>query len=219
MQSQPLASRLKKRAHRDVAYAQDLLVAQAYDSFPDCVLHGGTAIWRCYAGGRFSEDVDAYLPAYSEAAESAFRKGTAAKGMKELKFRRTASTVFAKFELGGAEVSFEAALRNAPARVVVPYETLGGGRMLVAALPPESLAVEKARAYLARGKVRDLYDLFFLLARVGPGPEVTDAVGDLINGYRPPADEAQLKTTILTGVVPSAQEMIEGIRRWGGGST
>lgn len=32
-----------------------------YRIFPGGALHGGTAIWRCYSGNRFSEDVDAYV--------------------------------------------------------------------------------------------------------------------------------------------------------------
>ncbi|MEM1546291.1 MAG: nucleotidyl transferase AbiEii/AbiGii toxin family protein [Candidatus Methanomethylicia archaeon] len=35
---------------------------EIYNSFPEAVIHGGTAIWRCYGSNRFSEDVDVYLP-------------------------------------------------------------------------------------------------------------------------------------------------------------
>jgi hypothetical protein len=58
MSSIPLALKLKKRTHRTVAYAQDLIVPQIYVSFPFSVVHEGTAIWRCYGGNRFSEDKD-----------------------------------------------------------------------------------------------------------------------------------------------------------------
>ena len=30
------------------------------------VLHGGTAIWRCYAGNRFSDDLDLYVKSDNE---------------------------------------------------------------------------------------------------------------------------------------------------------
>ena len=219
MESLPLGVRLKRRAHRDVALAQDLLVAQAFDSFPECVLHGGTAIWRCFGGTRFSEDVDAYVPGYSREAAARFGSGLAAKGVKELKFKETENTVFAGFEFAGAPVSFEGALRRPPARVAVPYETLAGGRMLVAALPPEELVLEKASAYAARRKVRDLYDTFFLLGTVGRDPRIVRSLRSMSEGYRPPMDEAQLKAVVLAGAVPSAEEMIEGIRRWGRRST
>lgn len=32
-----------------------------YKVFPRSVLHGGIAIWRCYSGNRFSEDVNTYV--------------------------------------------------------------------------------------------------------------------------------------------------------------
>lgn len=219
MAAVPLAQRLKRRAHRAIALAQDVLVAQAYDSFPDCVLHGGTAIWRCYGGSRFSEDVDTYLPTYSDSGARRFRRGLAAKGMEELKFKASENTVFGKFSFSGASVSFEGALRGPPSvRVTTPYELLGGGYMLVFALPPEALVVEKAAAYTARRKVRDLYDVFFLLSKVEDRRrrrrEVARSLASLVSGSRQPVDEAQLKATVLAGAVPSASEMIEGIRRW-----
>jgi len=57
----PLILRLKKESHKEIAKAQDLIVKELYKVFNDAVLHGGTAIWRCYNGNRFSEDVDVYI--------------------------------------------------------------------------------------------------------------------------------------------------------------
>ena len=219
MQRVPLAERLRRRAHRDVAYAQDVLVAEVYEAFPDAVIHGGTAIWRCYGGTRFSEDVDVYAPGEGSAPSVRLREGLSAKGVREVKFKATRSTIFGRFELAGAQVSLEAALRPAPARVVMPYETVGGGSMLVGTLPAEELLAEKASAYLDRKKVRDLYDVFFLLGRVGDRTEVAGPLGELAAGYEPPVDPAQLKAVVLAGAVPTAEEMIEGIRRWAGRST
>jgi predicted nucleotidyltransferase component of viral defense system len=210
----PPVERLKRRVHRSVALAQDVLVTCAYDSFPDCVLHGGTTIWRCYGGGRFSGDVDVYLPTFSKVAAERFRLALGAKGMRELKFKKSENTVFGKFSLSGGLVSFEGALRKSPDRVTVPYSLVGGGYMIVIALPPEALVVEKAAAYSARRKVRDLYDLFFLLNKVEDRKKVAESLAILLKRYATPVDEAQLKATVLTGAVPSADDMIEGIRRW-----
>ncbi|MFH1246948.1 MAG: nucleotidyl transferase AbiEii/AbiGii toxin family protein, partial [Candidatus Micrarchaeota archaeon] len=57
----PLANKLKKRLHLETATLQDEVVDLIY-SISSPVLHGGTAIWRCYAGNRFSEDLDFYMP-------------------------------------------------------------------------------------------------------------------------------------------------------------
>jgi hypothetical protein len=215
----PIDGRLKRLSHRAVALAQDVMVGQAYDSFADCVLHGGTAIWRCYGGGRFSEDVDAYLPGYSEGAAGRFRRGLAAKGFEELRFKATSTTVFGKFALSGAAVSFEGALRAPPAATVKPYETVGGGFMLVRTLPPEALLAEKAAAYLDRRRARDLYDVFFLLNLVEDREGSAEALAPMIAGYGPPEDEASLRAVVLVGAVPTADAMIEGIRRWARRST
>ena len=65
----PLNLRLKKKTEKEIAYAQDVILGEIYKFFPNAVLHGGTAIWRCYNGRRFSEDLDFYLPKQKEKIE------------------------------------------------------------------------------------------------------------------------------------------------------
>ncbi len=214
----PLARRLKRRIHREVAFAQDVLVGEAYDAYPACVLHGGTAIWRCYGGTRFSEDLDAYLPGASQATDSKFRRGAAAKGARELKFRRTGSTLYAKFELGGGTVSFEGELREPPGREVRGYETLSGGSVMVSVLPPDELLAEKAAAYADRRKVRDLYDVLSLTG-VAEGEDARRAARSLLDGYAPPVDPRELRALVLAGAVPTPEEMVEALERWARRST
>lgn len=219
MRSTPLGTRLKRRGHRSVALAQDMLVAEAYDAFPDCVLHGGTSIWRCYGGGRFSEDVDVYLPPREGDATRRFRGGLVAKGLKELKFKVTRNTVFGKYQMDGSVVSFEAALGKPPGSVVRPYEMLDGSLMLVRTLSPEDLIIEKALAYSSRRKVRDLYDIFFLLNLAEDRSRILVVVQRMVAEYHKPVDEDQLNATVIAGVAPSAEEMLGGIRRWARRST
>ena len=57
----PLANKLKKRLHSETAFLQDEVIDIVYGLEPNAVLHGGTAIWRCYQGNRFSEDLDFYF--------------------------------------------------------------------------------------------------------------------------------------------------------------
>ena len=56
----PLHKRLRKRAHVELALLQDEVMEILYGIENGLVLHGGTAIWRCYGGNRFSEDLDFY---------------------------------------------------------------------------------------------------------------------------------------------------------------
>lgn len=45
-----------------VAALQDVVVEIIYDRVQyDAQMYGGTAIWRCYNGSRFSEDIDIYV--------------------------------------------------------------------------------------------------------------------------------------------------------------
>lgn len=57
----PLILRIKRKKHRELAGLQDILIENIYEILPETVLHGGTAIWRCYLGNRFSEDIDIYI--------------------------------------------------------------------------------------------------------------------------------------------------------------
>lgn len=57
----PLILQLKRQNHKELAIAQDIMVENIFN-IEDAVFHGGTAIWRCYGGNRFSEVIDLYLP-------------------------------------------------------------------------------------------------------------------------------------------------------------
>ncbi len=42
-----------------MAMLQDTLIDLIYDTIQaDATLYGGTAVWRCYNGNRFSEEID-----------------------------------------------------------------------------------------------------------------------------------------------------------------
>ena len=58
----PLILKLKKESQKNIARAQDIITEEAFKIFDKAVFHGGTAIWRCYNGNRFSEDIDVYIP-------------------------------------------------------------------------------------------------------------------------------------------------------------
>lgn len=211
----PLHERLKKRGHRETALAQDLLVMAAYDAFPTMVLHGGTAIWRCYGGNRFSEDVDVYLPPpFEEASLRAFREALRAKGFLTEKLKQTRNAIYARLSYGETEVRFEALLKGVGGPVARTFELTDGARISVRTLTPEGLLAEKARAYLGRRKVRDLYDVFFLLSLVSREPEVVASLDELAEGYEPPVDEGVLKALVISGSVPDAEGMLEAVRSW-----
>lgn len=49
----PIIQRLKKKEYREIAPFHDAVVDLLYQTESSVILHGGTAVWRCYGGGRF----------------------------------------------------------------------------------------------------------------------------------------------------------------------
>lgn len=227
----PLEKRLRKKAHKDVAVAQDMLVETIYTFFPKSVIHGGTAIWRCYNSKRFSEDIDVYMPrglgkekeSDLELSFQSFLDSLKSKGFVVKKFKRTNGSIFSKFEISDVEVRFEAIFKNVKNFIVKPFEASDGTFMNVYTLSPEDLLIEKVAAYKTRKKVRDLYDIWFLLNLVSDVDKVRKIVEDFARdidiekgvdaGWKS-ADYKTLKALIVLGPVPTVENLIEGIKSW-----
>ena len=211
-----IVDKLKKRRHKEIALLQDLLIDVLYEVFPKAVLHGGTAIWRCYRGNRFSEDIDVYLSKKELSKINLFKERLKQKGFEIKKFKQTENAVYAKLSFRGVEISFESSflsMRNK--RVVVkPYETIDGNRVNVFTLNPEDLLKEKVESYLSRRLIRDLYDIYILLSYVEDEEEVKPYLKRLLSEYRKPKDENILKALVFVGAVPTSQQMLEEVKRW-----
>jgi len=206
----PLQTKLKREIHRKIAYAQDLIVNEVYLVFNKAVLHGGTAIWRCYNGKRFSEDLDFYLPNDKKKIEALFENLKKA-GFNIKKRKISENSIYSELELNRLLVRLEATFQKISG-IICDYEMSDGNIISIYSLTPESFLVEKSSAYLKRFKVRDLWDVFFLLKFVGD-PEAIKEIGNLIKNYKRPLDEEDLKVILLEGIVPSANEMIDYIKR------
>jgi len=210
----PLDKRLKKQLHRNIALAQDILIMEIYNVFPQAVIHGGTALWRCYGSNRFSEDVDLYLPI--SARKESFRSlldGLLGKGFIIEKFKKTGSSIFSKYSYLGVAVRLEAVFKKVEAPVLRKFEMIDGTFILVNTLKPEEMLEEKIRTYLERRKVRDLYDVFFL-TRTVEKQKVRGSALKLVEKFTMPIDEKELKALIISGSIPKAEEMLESVRRW-----
>lgn len=214
MPTLPLGVRLKKGIHRETAVAQDLMVVGTYEVYPDAVLHGGTAIWRCFGGNRFSEDLDLYLGPSKERGLGNLSDNLIRKGLTKLKSRQTANAAFASFGLGRAIVRFEASLRATREASVRPYETVDGNFMNVRTLGADSLLAEKALAYDSRRKAKDLYDVYFLLGPSDGTEKARRAVRDLLARFEKPVDERSLRALVISGTAPTTADMLEALTRW-----
>ena len=210
MEKIPLQARLKREFHRKIAYAQDMIVKEVYSIFNKAVLHGGTGIWRCYNGRRFSEDLDFYFPKNNEKLNLLFEN------LKKIGFlikkkKISENSVYSELEIDRTSVRLEGTFQNISG-VICDYEMSDGNIISIYSLTPKSFLIEKSNTYLKRFKVRDLWDVFFLLKNI-ENPQKIREIGMLIKGYKKPNDEEDLKVLLLEGITPSADEMIGYIKR------
>jgi len=208
----PLHRKMRRERHKKIAGAQDIVVETLYRVFPRAVLHGGTAIWRCYSGNRFSEDVDAYIEKDTEKINRFFEEMKKA-GFEIIKKRMTENSLYSLLSFGGTEVRFEALLRRAEG-VVKEYETYEGILFNVFTLTPEQMIMEKIGAYIKRRKIRDLYDIFFLLRHVTDAEKLKPNLKDLLRNFKEPADGEELKALVLFGAIPTKEDIVEYLEGW-----
>ncbi len=208
----PLKNRLKRQSQVRLAELQDEVVDLLYSVFPKAVLHGGTAIWRCFQGNRFSEDLDFYAFVGKD-----FRQGLEAelkkRGLVLTKFKQTENVVFAKISNNQTVVSLEISVRKAPPAVSMGFEKADGSSIEVLSLSPEDFLAEKARAYSSRKLIRDLYDIFFLLDKTNQMGKAENELQNLVQNFKEPKDEKNLQALVFSGAVPSSKTMLEKIRR------
>ena len=209
----PIQLKLKRRTHKDIAYAQDLVVETIYEFFPKAVMHGGTAIWRCYEGNRFSEDIDMYIKKNKEIINSLF-KDLERKGFSVSKKRIKENSLYSTLKFNNTIVRFEALFKTIKNSFLKEYETSEGNLINILTLTPEDLMEEKINAYLKRKKVRDLYDIFFLLRYIENNKKIKEKLKIFIECFSEPIDEENLKTIIITGIVPTTKNMLDYIERW-----
>ena len=79
---------------------------------------------------------------------------------------------------------------------------------------PEDLIKEKTETYLSRRKIRDLYDIFFLLNFVEDKSYVSKDLSKFVDNFKDPVDVEDLKALIISGMVPSVPSMLEVVKRW-----
>ena len=208
----PLHLKIKRARHREIAMAQDIAMETFYHVFPRGVLHGGTAIWRCYSGNRFSEDIDVYVERNLKKIDMFFEE-LKKRGFGVLKRRVKENALYSTLKFGEVEIRFEAVFKRAKG-VLREYETCEGNLLSVYTLGPETMIGEKVEAYLGRRKIRDLYDVFFLLRLVEKTETVKPKLSKLIRNFRLPLDEKELRTLLLFGAIPNKRAMLEYIGRW-----
>jgi len=208
----PLTLKLRNKKDREVAFAQDIIVTELYKFFPEAIIHGGTGIWRCYEGNRFSEDVDVYIKRDKNKIDEFF-KSLENKGFKIIKKRLKENSLYSGLEFRGIETKFEATFQNKKP-FFKKYETAESFFINVYTLTPEDLVIEKVETYLSRKKIRDLYDIAFLINHVEDKELIRSYLKKLIEKFEKPIDEENLANIIIIGAVPSYNQLLIEIERW-----
>ena len=207
----PIILKLKKQMQRNIALAQDILVKELFSVFNDAVLHGGTAIWRCYKGERFSEDIDAYLPKDKKRLEIFF-KNLENKGFKFEKKKISENSICSSLIIDRTAVRFEAVFKKIKGSLK-EYEDCRGNFITINTLTPEEIIKEKVQAYQKRLKIRDLYDIFFLLRYVNNKELVKEDLTTFIKNFKNPLDAPDLRAILLESLVPSVSSMLNYISK------
>ena len=204
----PLEKRLRKRMHVEIGYLQDEVVEVLYSFMDDLVLHGGTAVWRCYGGNRFSEN----LGFYGRFEKEIIKNRLEARGLKVSKIKTTENLLFAKISNGNAEIRVEINKKLINKRVIAAYERMDGSFIDIYALGVDDLVREKMEAYNSRRFIRDLYDIYHLVRSFDISPDVKKEVRDFAEKVVLPVDESIIKSIVYSSVPPTFRTMVSYLR-------
>jgi len=207
----PLILKLKKNKYKEIARAQDIIIEELYKVFDKAVLHGGTAIWRCYDGKRFSEDIDVYISRDLKRLNLLF-ENLKNKGFRIIRKKIGENSLYSNLDLNGVFVRFEALFKKSRG-ILKEYEKIEGNLTIVQTLSPEDILHEKIDTYIKGRKVRDIYDVFFLLRYVEVDNEIRKKLNRFFKNFQKPVDEKQLNVLIFEGLVPDLNDILLYIKR------
>ena len=195
-----------------VAELQDYIVDIIYEKIdPRAELYGGTAIWRCYGGNRFSEDIDIYMKREStEKLISSLPKY----GMR-ITWRDKEIPTNIRISDGVTELLLESKDGSAES-IIRQYMRVDGSSLTISVLGPTELLVRKIEAYEGRGLIRDLYDIFVLTNHIDRRDyTVSEKLSSFLETVRRPSDEKMLSSLIYSGNNTLSYREITGyLRRW-----
>jgi predicted nucleotidyltransferase component of viral defense system len=211
----PIIKLLKKREYQDISKFQDVIVTILYQIDSRIILHGGTAVWRCFSGSRFSNDIDAYISSKDEleSLKTGVLSAASDQGIKIEKIKDTGNLIFMEFSSGDSYLKVE--MNYAKGRIsaiATRFEKVDGIYTEILTLSPEDLILEKIAAYSDRRFIRDIYDMYILSDYVKDVEKVKKAVLTFTSNIEKPVNENDLEALIYTGPIPSFNDMVGHIR-------
>lgn len=209
----PLELILKNKDYLEIARLQDEVVSRLYNINTKLTFHGGTSVWRCYGGKRFSFDLGMYVKSSSEISKLIDNLAGYGLNVKNSKLRGGERSIYYyAVSNGKASITLEFAQKKVTDRVIATYIKTDGSGMDIFSLSPESLIKEKVTAYLSRRAIKDLYDIF-VLAHVSDSDKTKSEIYELISNIKYPVDEKTLPQFIYYGPIPEYNSIIDYLKR------
>lgn len=199
-------------AQRQKAVLQDRTVEIVFSAAIDAVLHGGTAIWRCYSGERFSKDLDFYFKKESTLQKTLDRLVQVGIKYELHQTRKANFGLYRNYILrhGGADIAFQVTIAKIKGDLA-RYETSNGAYRNINSLSAERLLLEKASALSDRHKARDLYDIW-ILKNYDFSQKTAEILSKALTKHPKIIDFDELKHTVY-GMLPPIDTMKEDISR------
>jgi len=209
---EPIEIKLKSHVQVAIARIQDLALESLLALDSKIILHGGTAIWRCYKGKRFSYDIDIYVS--KSQREKIYKELTWELSKRNLSMNYNAMTenVISVFD-NEAKVKLEMMINARIKSITKEYERADGSFMFVNTLTADALINEKIKAYDSRRYERDLYDIYHLVSTQEISKKTRNALISFINKMQPPIDKDSLSSIVYEGAVPNYNNLVDGIKR------
>ena len=179
-----------------LAEFQDYVLEIIYNRIePAALLYGGTAVWRCYGGQRFSEGIDIHL------RNESLEKLIASLPKYGVRLLWRDVDYPSRIRIGNNETSLLLESKEGYAESVVrQYFRVDGSPMTVSVLSPTELLIKKIEAYNGRRFIRDIYDMFILTRYLDPSDyTVISRLSTFLKSVAKPDDEAILSSLIYSG--------------------
>ncbi len=207
----PLLNKIKGKENVAKGLLQDILIGIVYNLELNAVLHGGTSIWRCFNGNRFSDDLDFYLVPKPD-FEDSFKLELIKNNLTLLKYKSTENTIFSKISNSSVEVKLEVSFQNKKGEVIA-YEKIDGSFIDVLSLTTEQIFLEKLETYSNRKLVRDLYDIYHLSHLFDLSQEQRHKLKLFLSHLEKPVDPENLASIVLVGVAPTYENILIWLKR------
>lgn len=208
----PIAKQLKKQSQIQIAFLQDEIVDILYSLADDLIFRGGTAIWRCYHGKRFSEDLDFYSLSFTNIMKE-FHESVISHGLSVPRIEDTGNVIFSTIRNNDATIRVEINHVSDVTGNLMKYELTDGSNVEVLSLTADQFINEKILAYTDRRYIRDIYDIYHISTNFQLQDLTRQNLMEFLSNLPQPLDEPVLRTLVYTGLAPTFENMIREMKR------